>query len=172
MFKYKNTSKQFPLEAGTWNHRLQAVYKAYEENPNHPMVSPVIARGLQSVKMVHPSIPPAVWEAFISTHNTFHMGSSASFKEFLEESVKLEACWEIEVSKTGLHSSNPRYKQEYKEFVLKKSNLISVISILIHVCSTSKPIAHVSWQMLPSDIWPYVGSCSSFKINNLKKLNC
>eukprot|EP00435_Cladocopium_sp_Y103_P034910 s1306_g9.t1 len=114
-------AKQWPAEAGTWNHRLEAVYRAYEAQPGHKMVVPVISRGLQKVKFVHPRIPEQIWAAFITTHNTFHQGSSASFKELLEEALKLEAGWDLEISRTNLHSSNPKYKLEYKEYVLKKS---------------------------------------------------
>lgn len=131
MFKFRNMSKTWPAEAGTWNHRLEAVYRAHEEHPDHSMVKPVLERGLRQVKMVHPRIPDAIWESFITCHNMFHQGSSASFKEFLEESLKLEAGWEVEVSRTGIHSSNPRYKTEYKDFVLRKSNL-SVVVLHFH----------------------------------------
>ena len=123
VFKFATMKKQWPAHAGTWNHRLEAVYRASEEAPHHQMVSPVLTRGLRSVKFVDPRVPDHIWESFITTHNQFHQGSSASFKEYLEEALKLEASWEVEVSRTGISCQNPRYRQEYKDHVLRKSSL-------------------------------------------------
>ena len=87
MFKFRSASKTWPCEAGSWNHRLAAVYEAAKDNAEHPMVKPVLERGLKAVKFLHHRVPPRVWEKFICTHNQFHTGPSASFREFLEEAL-------------------------------------------------------------------------------------
>ena len=121
MFKFRTADKAWPCEAGTWNHRAEAVYRAAAENSEHENVKPVLARGLKAVKFVHWRIPPKVWQRFIHTHNSFHQGSGANFIDHLEESVAIESEWELETSKSGLHSANPRYKTAYKDFLLAKS---------------------------------------------------
>ena len=119
-----NTCLAFPVEAGTRNHRCEAVYRAIQEQPSNPNVSAVAERGLTNVKFVHADIPPKVWKRFIDCHNTFHGGSGINFVDFLEESLQLEAEWEMDCQKTALHSANPKYKTFYKEFIMKKSILI------------------------------------------------
>ncbi|CAK9117612.1 unnamed protein product [Durusdinium trenchii] len=121
IFKFKTSERKWPIEAGTWNHRLAACYRAFQEQPSNPNVSIVLERGLTSVKCIHPDIPWRVWERFINVHNTFHKGSAANFLEYMQEAVQLEGLWEQECSRTGLHSHNPRYKAFYKDFVLKRS---------------------------------------------------
>ena len=79
------------------------------------------ARGLKQVKFVHFRIPSKIWQRFIVVHNSFHQGAGENFIDYLEESVQLESEWELETTKTGLRSANPRYKTVYKEFVLAKS---------------------------------------------------
>lgn len=79
-------------------------------------------RGLKKVKLVRPEIPDKIWRRFIEVHNSFHVGSGANFMDHMEESMQLESEWEHECSScTGLNSYNPKYKQYYKEFVVKKS---------------------------------------------------
>lgn len=101
-----------------------------QEQPANPNVSAVAERGLLAVKFIHYDTPPKVWKRFIDVHNTFHKGSGINFVDFLDESLQLEGDWECECSKSGLHSANPKYKQFYKEFVMKKSSLIAAI---VHV---------------------------------------
>lgn len=80
-------------------------------------------RGLKKVKLVRPEIPDKIWRRFIEVHNSCHVGSGANFMDHMEESMQLESEWEHECSScTGLNSYNPKYKQYYKEFVVKKSN--------------------------------------------------
>ena len=71
---------EFPVEAGAWNHRCEAVYRAIAEQPSNPNVSVVAERGLVSVKFIRHDIPPRVWQRFITTHNTFHAGSGINFR--------------------------------------------------------------------------------------------
>lgn len=123
MFRWRSSKHEFPVEAGTWNHRCEAVYRAIAEQPSNPNVSVVAERGLVSVKFIRHDIPPRVWQRFITTHNTFHAGSGINFVDFLNESIQLEADWESETAKTGIHSANPKYKALYKDFILRKSAL-------------------------------------------------
>ena len=67
-------------------------------------------------------------------------GSGINFVDFLEESLQLEAEWEMDCQKTALHSANPKYKTFYKEFIMKKSILIdsyvlfSVMFLMFVLC--------------------------------------
>ncbi|CAK9003978.1 unnamed protein product [Durusdinium trenchii] len=125
VFKFRTTERKFPIESGTWNHRLEACYRAMSEQPHNLNVSSVMDRGLRSVKLVHPDIPWQIWERFINAHNTFHRGSAANFLEYMQETIKIEASWEHECLRTGLHSHNPRYKSYYRDFVMKTSMFFS-----------------------------------------------
>ena len=52
IFKFKTSERKWPIEAGTWNHRLAACYRAFQEQPSNPNVSIVLERGLTSVKFL------------------------------------------------------------------------------------------------------------------------
>ena len=125
MFKFKSSARQWPIEAGAWNHRVTAVYAAAEEDAEqlNPNIQCVLKRGLLNVKVVHPLIPPAIWRRFIVTHNLFHAGSGSNFLDFLEDSLRLEASWELACSQSGLHSQSPAYRAAYRDFILSKSSL-------------------------------------------------
>ena len=124
MFKFRTAARQWPIEAGTWNHRAAAVYRAAEEDVEgvNPNVQSVLKRGLLNVRLVHPLIPPRVWQRFIVTHNLFHTGSGSNFVDFIEDSLRLESEWDLHCGATGIHSQNPKYKSIYKDFVLAKSS--------------------------------------------------
>lgn len=139
MFKFRGAAAAFPVEAGTWNHRCEAVYRAIQEQPTNPNVSAVLERGLVDVKFVRHDIPPKVWSRFIGTHNTFHAGSGINFVDFLNDAVQMESDWELDCSKTGLHSANPRYKNYYKDFVLGKSILADRHEVCQSVTITDSP---------------------------------
>ncbi|CAK9029468.1 unnamed protein product [Durusdinium trenchii] len=110
--------------AGTWNHRAEAVYRAAQEFASHENVAPVLKRGLVHVKFVHWRIPSKVWQRFIVTHNSFHQGSGQNFQEYLEDALNCESEWERHVSKTGMHSSNPKYRQTYRDFALSLAHML------------------------------------------------
>ncbi|CAE7539367.1 unnamed protein product [Symbiodinium sp. CCMP2592] len=103
IFKFRTMDRVLPCEAGTYNHRAEAVYRASEIAPTHPNVAPVLERGLKAVKFVHPRIPDKVWHRFIVTHNSFHTGSGENFLDYLQESITMEADWELETARTGLY---------------------------------------------------------------------
>ena len=63
--------RKFPLEAGTWNHRLEACYRSFTEQPENPCVASVMDRGLKKVKLVRPEIPDKIWRRFIEVHIHF-----------------------------------------------------------------------------------------------------
>lgn len=52
VFKFRTTERKFPIESGTWNHRLEACYRAMSEQPHNLNVSSVMDRGLRSVKFL------------------------------------------------------------------------------------------------------------------------
>lgn len=52
MFKYRDVSRTAPFEAGTFNHRAEAFYRALEESPESDMVQQVLQKGLVKVKMM------------------------------------------------------------------------------------------------------------------------
>lgn len=145
IFRYRTAARQFPVEAGSWNHRCEAIYKAAHEQPNNGNVAVVVERGLKAVKFVHTSIPPRVWARFISTHNTFHSGSGINYMDHLDEATQLEAAWEHDCSKSGLHSANPRYRTFYRDFVLKKRRSFAHSKFVLNICCVpvvkwSKPV--------------------------------
>lgn len=121
IFKFKTQHKQWPVEAGTWNHRAEACYRAFQDAPQSDNVRPVLCRGLVAVKFIHWRIPGKIWQRFIVTHNTFHKGSGSNFQDYLEDALAQEAEWERYVSHLGMHSSNPSYKATYKDFVMRNS---------------------------------------------------
>ncbi|CAE7587729.1 unnamed protein product [Symbiodinium sp. CCMP2592] len=134
VFKFRSSARQWPIEAGTWNHRVAAVYAAAEEDTekaNHN-IQTVLKRGLVSVKVVHPMIPPAIWRRFIITHNLFHSGSGSNFLDYLEDSLRLESEWELTCSQTGLHSQSAAYRNAYRNFVLAKSCLVGRVGTYGH----------------------------------------
>ncbi|CAK9101335.1 Uncharacterized protein (Fragment) [Durusdinium trenchii] len=110
--------------AGTWNHRAEAVYRAAQEFASHENVALVLKRGLVHVKFAHWRIPSKVWQRFIVTHNSFHQGSGQNFQEYLEDALNCESEWERHVSKTGMHSSNPKYRQTYRDFALSLAHML------------------------------------------------
>ena len=109
------------MEAGSWNHRLEACYRSFADAPSNENVKAVFSRGLLGVKMIHHRIPPKVWKRLIETHNTFHVGAGINYIDVISESVQVECEWEHSCSKSGLHSSNPKYKAYYRDFVLTHS---------------------------------------------------
>jgi hypothetical protein len=52
VFKYRDVSRTAPFEAGTFNHRAEAFYRALEESPESDMVQQVLQKGLVKVKMM------------------------------------------------------------------------------------------------------------------------
>lgn len=138
IFKFKGPEPSWPCQAGTWNHRAEAVYRAAQEFASHENVAPVLKRGLVHVKFVHWRIPSKVWQRFIVTHNSFHQGSGQNFQEYLEDALNCESEWERHVSKTGMHSSNPKYRQTYRDFVVEQSSL-DAFGIHAYACPTYVP---------------------------------
>ena len=123
IFRWKTSHKSWPCEAGSWNHRAEAVYRAESEQPHSSNVQPVIRRGLVQVKFVHHQIPVRIWQRFINVHNTFHKGSGENFQDYLEDTLVQESEWELEASKLCMHSQNPSYKSAYRDFVLERRDL-------------------------------------------------
>jgi hypothetical protein len=118
-----NPEESFPVEGGTFNHRYEAVLAAHEEQPENPKVLSIIHRGFKDVQMIEHDIPPAIWKAFIDTHNTFHTGSGANHLDYLEETLLGEALFEADCTRTGLHANHPSYKSTREKFLVKHSIL-------------------------------------------------
>lgn len=56
MFRYRDETHSAPFEAGTFNHRAEALYRAATEFPENEMVQQVLNKGLVKVKMMILSI--------------------------------------------------------------------------------------------------------------------
>lgn len=52
MFKFQNAKRVPPYEAGTFNHRLEAFYRATLEFPDNDMVKACLGKGLVRVKFM------------------------------------------------------------------------------------------------------------------------
>ncbi|CAK8992116.1 unnamed protein product [Durusdinium trenchii] len=53
VFKWLSPERGFPVSAGTFNHRAEALYRACAEQPDHPLVSNAVSKGLKRVKMMN-----------------------------------------------------------------------------------------------------------------------
>lgn len=52
VFKWHSPQKTWPVSAGTFNHRAEAMYRCVESNPENPFVMDCLERGLKNVKMM------------------------------------------------------------------------------------------------------------------------
>lgn len=52
VLKWKDESRSWPAHAGTFNHRAEAFYRAFEMENFNPLVVEVAKRGLKDVKFM------------------------------------------------------------------------------------------------------------------------
>ena len=53
VFKWSTAEKTWPVSAGTFNHRAEALYRCAAEFPHNPFVADCLQRGLKNVKMMY-----------------------------------------------------------------------------------------------------------------------
>ena len=52
VFKWSTQRKTWPVSAGAFNHRAEALYRCAAENPLHDLVQDALRKGLRNVKMM------------------------------------------------------------------------------------------------------------------------
>lgn len=92
--QYRDDTKEWPIEAITFNHRQMAFYKAYEENPNAPAVVGTLDRGLRSVRMLSSHCPDYLVRDLVRLHNLSHGGSGLHMFDLIDSALELEQAWQ------------------------------------------------------------------------------
>ena len=121
IFKWQTAERKYPLHAGGFNHRAEALYKAHEESPQNANVKDAIQRGLRKVKILHWATPDNVFVKVVSLLNQFHQGAGVNHWDVMHEALKLESAWKADCTLTRLNTYNPRYQAAYETFVINKS---------------------------------------------------
>eukprot|EP00439_Symbiodinium_sp_Y106_P006149 s3875_g1.t1 len=86
IFKWQSAERKYPLHAGGFNHRAEALYRAFEESPQNMNVKDAVSRGLRKVKILHWSTPDTVFAKMVSLLNQFHQGYGLNHWDDLPQS--------------------------------------------------------------------------------------
>ena len=121
--QYRDDTKEWPIEAITFNRRQMAFYKAYEENPNAPAVVGTLDRGLRSVRMLSSHCPDYLVRDLVRLHNLSHGGSGLHMFDLIDSALELEQAWQAKCAITGVTAANPTaYQKLYEEFMFANSD--------------------------------------------------
>lgn len=109
--------QNYPALALSFNHRRQAFYNAFKEQPNHPQVQLGLRQGLRRARLLHKDTPDFIVEHLCAEHNLHHAGSGETPFGLVEKALKVEAMWKRKCSDEGITSRHPAYQQTYDSFV-------------------------------------------------------
>ena len=115
-----SNSGTFPVQAITYNHRSEAMYRAIARDTENAYVARALATGLENVRLLASTTPPDVRSALCSMHNNYHFGAGDTFLSLLDKSEELMAAWEQRVNGpngTGLTTRNSQYDTFLEKFV-------------------------------------------------------
>lgn len=113
----------WPLLALSYNHRRQAFYDAYKEQPQNPQVQATLKNGIKRARILHKDTPNFVVEWLCSEHNLHHTGSGETPLGIVDKALKAEASWKRKCSNEGITSRHPQYQQNYDAFVRSEAPL-------------------------------------------------
>ena len=85
IFRWKTSAREFPLLAGGFNHRAEALYRCVRDHGENHLVQDALKRGLRKVKILHWSTPDHVFSRVVSLLNQFHNGAGSNHYDLLNE---------------------------------------------------------------------------------------
>ena len=85
IFRWKTSAREFPLLAGGFNHRAEALYRCVRDHGENHLLQDALKRGLRKVKILHWSTPLHVFSRVVSLLNQFHNGAGSNHYDLLNE---------------------------------------------------------------------------------------
>ena len=110
IFKWRDASRTYPIEAGSGNHRIESYYRNEESHSANANIKYLRETGFESVqKFVH-NIPPKIFEKMISALNKHAPGSGHNHVDFMTEALALEDDWKAASADTWIKWDHPSYE--------------------------------------------------------------
>ena len=113
----------WPLLALSYNHRRQAFYDAFKEQPENTQVQATLKAGIKRARILHKDTPDWVVKWLCSQHNLHHTGSGETPLGLVENALLIEASWKRKCAADGITTRHPNYQQQYDSFVRSQAPL-------------------------------------------------
>ena len=110
---HSSAARSYPYLAITWGSRGAAVYKAVQIDAKNPYVAQTLENGVQDATLLHERTPSKALRWLRDYSNQFHMGSSSSFIDKMQECVTIQDDWGVAKKDNGWTSRLLGGTQEY-----------------------------------------------------------
>ena len=112
-----SVGRTLPAKALTWNHRVEAFYRAHAEDPTNPFIVQALSKGLIGVRMLRDNVPRSVMEWLVNYHNDWHSGSGFSVVQLIKLAMQIEAFWIVKCKAEKLKAKDAGYDAKYDAFL-------------------------------------------------------
>ena len=133
---HSSAVRSYPYLAITWGSRGAAVYKAVQIDAKNPYVAQTLENGVQDATLLHERTPSKALRWLRDYSNQFHMGSSSSFIDKMQECVTIQDDWGVAKKDNGwtarLLGGTQEYDKKFRSWFEETSSEFGEWELLQH----------------------------------------